>query len=62
MWGHTSSIIAAIANANRDPKEHPQPFVPAQFNPYLDNKAKPPNVIRLDDEAAIAIFRSKFTQ
>jgi hypothetical protein len=32
-WGHTATLCALIANANRDPKKH-RPFKPADFNPY----------------------------
>ena len=33
-WEHTSSLMALVANANRDPKRKPTPFKPADFNPY----------------------------
>jgi hypothetical protein len=32
-WGHTSAILALIANVNRDPKQTPA-FKPADFDPY----------------------------
>ncbi|MCE9530349.1 MAG: hypothetical protein K8T89_04340 [Planctomycetes bacterium] len=32
-WSHTSSILAMLANAHRDPKKS-RPFKPADFNPY----------------------------
>jgi len=31
-WGHTASIMALLANINRDPKKH-VPFSPADFMP-----------------------------
>ena len=39
-WSHTSSVLAMIANVNRDPKKKPSPFNPADFNPY-GRKRKP---------------------
>jgi len=33
-WSYTSSILALIANTNRDKKRKPTPFVPADFNPW----------------------------
>lgn len=34
MWNHTSSVLATIANVNRDRKRQPKPYTPADFNPY----------------------------
>ena len=33
-WQHTSSIMALIANVNRDPKQRARPFKPSDFDPY----------------------------
>ena len=33
-WAHTSSILAMIAEVNRDRKKRSRPFRPADFNPY----------------------------
>jgi len=32
-WGRMSSLLALVANVNRDPK-HTRAFTPADFNPY----------------------------
>ena len=32
-WAHTSTMLALIANVNRDPKKT-RPFKPADFDPY----------------------------
>ncbi len=32
-WAHTSTILAMIANVNRDPKKS-RPFKPQDFSPY----------------------------
>jgi len=37
MWNHTSSVMALMANANRDPKRRPTPFEPSDFTPYRDD-------------------------
>ena len=34
-WAHTSSVLALIANVNRDPKRQ-RPFRPADFDPYAE--------------------------
>lgn len=33
QWTHTSSVLALIANVNRDPKKT-RPYKPSDFNPY----------------------------
>ena len=32
-WNHTSSILALIANINRDRKKRSRPFEPREFHP-----------------------------
>lgn len=32
-WQHTSSVLALLANAHRDPKKTPRPFKPSDFDP-----------------------------
>jgi hypothetical protein len=32
-WAHTSSILALLANVNRDPRKH-GPFKASDFDPY----------------------------
>ena len=38
-WAHTSTVLALIANVNRDPKKH-SPFKPADFNPHAERAVK----------------------
>ena len=38
-WAHTSTVLAMIANVNRDPKKH-GPFKPADFNPHVERAVK----------------------
>jgi hypothetical protein len=33
-WDETASLMALIANCNRDVKKHRQPFQPADFHPF----------------------------
>lgn len=39
-WNHTASLLALLANANRDPKRT-RAFRPADFHPHLQDR-KPP--------------------
>lgn len=53
-WGHTSSVLALIANVNRDPRKG-KPFMPDQFNPHAGGgrkrrKGKRVSVAQLTDE------------
>ena len=34
-WAHTASLLAMLANVNRDPKRT-RPFQPADFDPYAE--------------------------
>ncbi len=38
MWDHTASIMAIIAEVNRDKKKNPTPFTASKFHP---RQAKP---------------------
>ena len=38
-WAHTSTVLALIANVNRDPKKS-RPFKPADFNPHTERAVK----------------------
>jgi len=40
-WAHTSSILAMIANVNRNPKKRAKPFTPMDFSPYKRKMANP---------------------
>ncbi len=38
-WQHTSSVLALLANINRDPKKQ-KAFTPDDFNPYRKSPEK----------------------
>jgi hypothetical protein len=38
-WSQTSSVLAMLANVNRDPKKT-KPFYPADFDPYTAKRQK----------------------
>ena len=40
-WNHTSTVLALIANVNRDPKKS-KAFGPKDFHPYETRKAERP--------------------
>lgn len=39
-WGHTSSVLALLANCHRDPKRRRKPFTPSDFNPYTQPRRR----------------------
>jgi hypothetical protein len=39
-WTHTSTVLAMMANINRDLEKHPQAFTPADFNPFAKKDAR----------------------
>lgn len=43
QWGHTSSLIATIVNLVRDPKKHPKPYQPGEFDPTKPKTKKVAN-------------------
>lgn len=55
-WQHTASLMALIANVNRDPKKT-RPFKTSDFDPFA---AKTPHGITIDKET-ISILRNAFT-
>ena len=38
LWIHTSSLLAMMANANRDVKRHRSLYVPAEFDRYATDE------------------------
>jgi hypothetical protein len=40
-WSRTSATLAMLANVNRDPKKHKQPFMPRDFDPWTAPPARP---------------------
>jgi hypothetical protein len=43
QWNHTASVLALVANANRDPKKG-RAFTPADFHPMSGPKREPPPI------------------
>ena len=56
-WQHTSSLLALIANVNRDPKKT-KLFKPSDFNPTLQTSR--PDVIVVDKEN-VSLLKQMFT-
>ena len=40
-WNVTSSVMALLAEINRDRKRRRKPFKPDDFNPYVANRSVP---------------------
>ena len=57
-WQHTASILALIANVNRDPKKT-KPFKPSDFNPTLSNTSRPDAVVV--DKENVSLLKALFT-
>lgn len=55
-WHHTSSVMALIANVNRDPKKT-RPFRPSDFDPFAD-KTRHGIIIDKDN---ISVLRNAFS-
>ena len=43
-WVRTASVIAVIAEVNRDPELRKKPFTAAEFNPFTRRVQKPPEI------------------
>ena len=39
-WAIASSIMALVANVNRDPKRRRRPFRPSDFSPYSERRPR----------------------
>lgn len=53
-----SGIVAAlIANVNRDPKKHPQPFKPNEFMPFYQEPPPTPEQLAHKIRAALGGYR-----
>ncbi len=39
-WAHTSSVMALIAETNRNPKKRGRPFAPDDFNPFARKRKR----------------------
>ncbi len=58
QWAHTSTVLAMIANVNRDPKKG-RALKPDDFNPYADERRS--NAIPVSDaKDAARVLRAAF--
>ena len=55
LWDHTASIMAIIAEVNRDKRKNPTPFTAAKFHPRKAKQKQPP-VEQVDLKILKAIF------
>lgn len=39
-WAHTASLMALVANCNRDPKKRRRPYTPDDFNPLARSRRR----------------------
>ena len=59
-WSHTSSLMALIANCNRDPKRRARPFRPDEFNPLVGRRPRTNGIpIRADNIEDLKVFLPK---
>ena len=47
-WNHTGSMMALLANINRDPKRRSKPYRPEEFSPHAVPRVKPVPVKNID--------------
>lgn len=58
-WGQVSSVMALLANINRDERRVPNPFTPAMFNPFAP-KQRETGVTRLTADEMNALLAQKY--
>ena len=46
-WNHTASVMALIAECNRDRKRRPKAFTPADFHPFMEGTKPSTTRIRI---------------
>ncbi len=56
-WARTASIMAVIAEVNRDKKKRPAPFTANDFNPTVERKK--PKVVQHKD---LSVLRDIFVR
>jgi len=56
-WDHTASIMAIIAEVNRDKKKNPTPFTAAKFHPRKAKQKQPPA-----EQVDLKILKSIFVE
>ena len=57
-WNHTASVMALIANVNRDPKKS-KLLKPADFHPHVTAKAKHAKLPKADITLLKTVFVDK---
>lgn len=57
-WQRTSTILALIANVNKDPNKG-RPFKPADFDPYASKHESTGDKIRIDN---LGLLKSAFVK
>ena len=57
-WAHTSTVLAMIANVNRDPKKTPA-FQPADFDPH---QLAEPRRRKIDQGTAFRLLETMFVK
>lgn len=58
LWVHTSSVLAVLINANRDPNKS-KPVEPHQLNPHMQGQKRPRKTVDKED---LALLRDVFTR
>jgi hypothetical protein len=54
-WAATSSVLAMLANVNRDPKKT-RPFSPSDFNPLIERNRVSERVLQVGIEVLKDVF------
>ena len=57
-WVRLSQLLALLATVHRDPKKRKQPYSPADFNPYAEQR-KPHTSLTVD---RLLVMRGMFQQ
>jgi mitochondrial fission protein ELM1 len=63
-WQHTASLMALVANVNRDPKKT-RPFKPSDFNPYVKKTSRPDVIVVTKENVSLlkqAFLKGKFNE
>ena len=58
-WNHTSTVLAMIANVNRDRKKRSRPFEPREFHPMERAKQETGLAVRSGD---ISVLKQVFVK
>lgn len=55
-WNHTASLLAIIAEANRDPKKRSRPYRPEEFHPMTARRRRRRDMTAEEAESALRSF------